>query len=100
MEMCAAGGLKGNFTNHSGKITCATQMYFSGMNKLVSRTCQRSEKAVRKYKRSSDEIQEKVSSVLSAMLRKVYEFFHVSFRKMCISPAPLFVRFYEILVFQ
>lgn len=65
-EMCAAGGLKGNFTNHSGKRTCATQMYLSGIDEqeIMSRTGHRSEKAVRKYKRSSDEIQEKVSSVL------------------------------------
>lgn len=29
-KMYSAGGLKDNFTNHSGKRTCATQMYLSG----------------------------------------------------------------------
>ncbi|XP_062602127.1 zinc finger MYM-type protein 2-like [Saccostrea cucullata] len=55
-EMCAAGGLTGNFTNHSGKRTCATQMYLSGIDEqeIMARTGHRSEKAVRKYKRSSD----------------------------------------------
>lgn len=30
------GGLSGNFTNHSGKRTCATQMYIAGVPVLYS----------------------------------------------------------------
>lgn len=43
-----------------------TDVYLSGIDEqeIMSRTGHRSEKAVRKYKRSSGEIQEKVSSVL------------------------------------
>lgn len=65
-EMCAAEGLTGNFTNHSGKRTCATHMHMSGIDEkeIMARTGHRSGKAFRKYKRSSDEILENVRSVL------------------------------------
>ncbi|XP_061170287.1 uncharacterized protein LOC133179582 [Saccostrea echinata] len=61
-EMCAAGCLTGSFTNLSGKRTCATQMYLSGIDEqdIMTRTGHRSEKVVRKYKRSSDKILETV----------------------------------------
>ena len=64
--ICAKAGLPGNFTNHSGKWTCATQLYMSGVDEqeIMKRTVHRSEKAVRKYKRSSDEISENVSNIL------------------------------------
>ena len=60
------GGLKGNFTNHSGKRSCAIQLYHAGEpeQEIMARTGHRSEKAVRKYKRSSDEMLRQVSGVL------------------------------------
>ena len=65
--ICAKAGLVGNFTNHSGKRTCATQLYNAGVaeQEIMKRTGHRSEKSVRKYKRSSDEISENVSNVLN-----------------------------------
>ena len=65
--ICAKGGLNGNFSNHSGKRTCATQLYMSGVGEqeIMKSTGHRSEKAVRKYKRSSDEIDENVSNILN-----------------------------------
>ncbi|XP_062611438.1 uncharacterized protein LOC134273266 [Saccostrea cucullata] len=52
--MCTEAGLSGNFSNHSGKRTCATSLYNSGVDKqlIMERTGHRSD-AVRKYKRTS-----------------------------------------------
>ena len=60
------GGLKGNFTNHSEKRTCATQLYMSGISEqeIMRRTGHRSEKSVRKYKRSSEQMEVEVSKIL------------------------------------
>ena len=65
-EIAQKGGLKGNFTNHSGKRSCATQLYHAGVpeQEIMARTGHRSEKAVRKYKRSSDEMLRQVSGAL------------------------------------
>ena len=30
--ICERGGLKGNYTNHSGKRSCATQLYMAGVD--------------------------------------------------------------------
>jgi hypothetical protein len=64
--ICDAGGLKGNFTNHSGKRTCATQLYMSGVEEqeIMARTGHRSTDGVRKYKRASAEMMASVSSAL------------------------------------
>lgn len=50
-EITGNAGLVGNFTNHSGKRTCATQLYQAGVDEqdIMSRTGHRSESAVRKY---------------------------------------------------
>lgn len=49
--ICDRAGLKGNFTNHSGKRTCAIQLYIAGVaeQEIMARTGHRSEKSVRKY---------------------------------------------------
>ncbi|XP_062598710.1 zinc finger MYM-type protein 3-like [Saccostrea cucullata] len=64
--ICKKGGLVGNFTNHSGKRTCASQLYSTGMDEqaIMERTGHRSERAVRKYKRSCPEVAENVSKIL------------------------------------
>lgn len=64
--ICERAGLKGNFTNHSGKRTCATQLYIAGVDEqeIMLRTGNRSEKSVRKYKQSCPEIQNKVAVIL------------------------------------
>ncbi|KAL5015051.1 hypothetical protein ScPMuIL_009321 [Solemya velum] len=64
--ICARVGLEGNYTNHSGKRTCATQLYMAGVDEqeIMRRTGHRSEKSVRKYKSASPAILEKVASVL------------------------------------
>ena len=64
--MCEEGGLDGNFTNHSGKRTCATALYQAGVEEqeIMNRTGHRSIESVRQYKRSSDEMLKEISSVL------------------------------------
>lgn len=62
-EIAGKVGLEGNFTNHSGKRTCATQLYQAGIDE--QEIGHRSEVAVRKYKRSNSALQERVSEVLN-----------------------------------
>ncbi|XP_078330429.1 uncharacterized protein LOC111100766 [Crassostrea virginica] len=65
-EITGKAGIVGNFTNHSGKRTCATQLYQAGVDEqeIMSKTGHRSETAVRKYKRSNSVLMENVSKVL------------------------------------
>ena len=64
--MCEEAGIKGNFTNHSGKRTCATQLYQCGIEEqeIMNRTGHRSVNSVRKYKRASDSMLQNISNVL------------------------------------
>lgn len=65
-EICQKGGIQGNFSNHSDKRTCATQLYQAGIEEqeIMGRTGHRSN-AVRNYKTSNETIQKKVSNVLN-----------------------------------
>ena len=65
--MCSKAGLQGNYTNHSGKRTCASALYQAGVDdmKIIQRTGHISEKGVRAYKRSNSDICMNVSSVLN-----------------------------------
>ncbi|CAC5384606.1 unnamed protein product [Mytilus coruscus] len=65
-EMCGKAGLKGNFTNHSGKRSCATSLYKAGLDEqsIMDRTGHRST-AVRAYKTKTNEKEEKVSMALN-----------------------------------
>ena len=58
--------LPGNYTNHSGKRTCVTQLYMAGVDEqeIMQRTGHRSEKSVQKYKVASSEIQKRIATVL------------------------------------
>lgn len=65
-EICQKASLTGNYTNHSGKRTCATALYNAGLDEqtIMDRTGHRST-AVRTYKTKTDEIEQKVSAVLN-----------------------------------
>ena len=56
----------GTYSNHSGKRTCAIQLYMAGIGEqeTMARTGHRSERGVRKYKQSGPSMQLKVASVL------------------------------------
>ncbi|XP_062593284.1 uncharacterized protein LOC134254776 [Saccostrea cucullata] len=63
--MCAEAGFLGNFSNHSGKRTCATTLFQSGFEEqqIMERTGHRSS-AVRTYKRQSEQQLLEVSRAL------------------------------------
>ena len=65
-SICEEGGLEGNFSNHSGKRTCATALYQAGIEEqeIMNRTGHRSVDSVRQYKRPSDDMITEISSVL------------------------------------
>lgn len=61
------GGLSGNYTNHSGKKTCATVLYDQNVDEqeIMQRTGHRSTAAVRKYKRATPQVVERTSNALN-----------------------------------
>ena len=61
-------GLKGRFTNHSGKASLTTQLYDARVDEqlIAERTGQRSVEALLDCKRTSDNLQHNVSSLLNA----------------------------------
>ncbi|XP_048257305.1 uncharacterized protein LOC124152981 [Haliotis rufescens] len=65
-KMCESAGIEGYFTNHSGKRTCATRLYEEGIEEqeIMRITGHRSTKAVRKYKRPSQEMLSSIENVL------------------------------------
>ncbi len=64
-EMCTRAGFTGNYTNHSGKVTCATQLFASNIDEqLIMRQTGHRSQAVRAYKRPGAEHEVAVSSVL------------------------------------
>lgn len=64
--MCKKAGIEGNFTNHSGKRTCATMLFDAGIDEqeIMSRTGHRSEKGLRQYKRATPAVMARTSVVL------------------------------------
>lgn len=64
-QTAAIAELKGHFTAHSGKVTCATTLFHQNIDEqlIKDRTGHRSD-AVRSYKRVSENQEKKVSAVL------------------------------------
>ena len=65
-DFCTEAGFRGFFTNHSGKVTCATQLFKHNVDEqlIMRQTGHRSTDAVRMYKRPSAEHQPQVSRIL------------------------------------
>lgn len=64
-EMCALAGFSGNFTNHSGKVTCATRLFENNVDEqLIMRQTGHRSNAVRAYKRPTKEHDRMVSQML------------------------------------
>ncbi|XP_033741792.1 zinc finger MYM-type protein 2-like [Pecten maximus] len=63
--MCTKAGIQWNFSNHSGKRTCATSLFQSGVDEqlIMQRTGHRST-AVRDYKRTSSVQEKEISPLL------------------------------------
>ncbi|XP_069136669.1 uncharacterized protein [Argopecten irradians] len=64
-NMCKNAEFERNFSNHSGKRTCATSLYHAGFDEqmIMERTGHRST-AVRAYKRPSEHQQVEISRTL------------------------------------
>ena len=64
--ICKDAGISGNFTNQSGKRTCATTLYQAGVDEqsIMMRTGHRSVQGVRKYKWPSNNQLKEVSNIL------------------------------------
>ncbi len=64
-EMCTRAGFSGNYTNHSGKVTCATELFNSNVDEqLIMRQTGHRSNAVRAYKRPGADHDMLVSSIL------------------------------------
>ena len=63
---CEKAGFQGYFTNHSGKVTCATELFKQNIDEqlIMKQTGHRSQDAVRRYKRPSVQHQLQVSDIL------------------------------------
>ena len=65
--MCSKADFVGNFTNHSGKVTCATRLFEKNVDEqLIMRQTGHRSNAVRSYKRPGTEHDIMVSTVLQA----------------------------------
>ena len=64
--MFKRAGIEGNFTNHSGKRTCATMLFDAGIDEqeIMSRTGHCSEKGLRQYQRATPSLIARTSVVL------------------------------------
>jgi hypothetical protein len=66
-EICGKAGFVGNFTNHSGKVTCATRLFQNNVDEqLIMRQTGHRSNAVRMYKRPGVEHDLQVSNLLQA----------------------------------
>lgn len=65
-NFCEKAGFQGYFTNHSGKVTCATELFKQNIDEqlIMKQTGHRSQDAVRRYKRPSVQHQLQVSDIL------------------------------------
>ena len=65
-RICESGGFHGYFTNHSGKVTCASQLFEAQMDEqlIMTRTGHRSSDGVRSYKLTAPSLEKHVSSTL------------------------------------
>ena len=70
-EFCKQAGFNGRFTNHSGKVTCATQLFEEHVDEQLIKlqTGHRSD-AVRAYKRPTKSHALQVSNILQPPLPK------------------------------
>ena len=63
-------GFTGHFTNHSGKVTCATQLFKENVEQLIKLQTSHRSDAVRAYKRSTKSHALQVSNILQPPLPK------------------------------
>ena len=73
-KFCDKAGFKGTYTNHSGKVTCATELFNNNIDEqlIMKQTGHRSQDAVRKYKRPSVQHDIQVSDILQPPVPKKF----------------------------
>ena len=73
-SLCQQAGFNGYFTNHSLRSTAATRMYTCGLDEqlIAEKTGHRSN-SVRSYKRTSNEQQKEISSVICGQKKRKIE---------------------------
>ena len=66
-RICEPGGFDGYLTNHSGKVTCASQLFEAQVNEqlIMTRTGHRRSDIVHAYKRTAPSLEKHVSSILN-----------------------------------
>ena len=73
-RFCAKAGFEGNFTNHSGKVTCATTLFSKNFDEqLIQRQTGHRSNAVRVYKRPTTAHDVAVSNALQPPPQKAEE---------------------------
>lgn len=65
-NFCSEAGLEGHFTGHSGKVTCATELFHNGVDEQLIQiyTGHRSVAGVRSYKRPGEDQYKAISKIL------------------------------------
>ena len=71
-DIAAAAGMKGNYTSHTPKASCAMQLYDQGVDEqlIMERTGHRSVEAVRVYKRTTEGLVKTVSGALEPSAKR------------------------------
>ena len=74
-NFCTEAGFKGQFSNHSGKVSCATELFRNNIDEqlIMKQTGHRSVDAVRCDKRPTAEHEKHVSSILQPPPSKRFE---------------------------
>ena len=75
-KFCAEAGFEGFFSGHSGKVTCATELFGSMVDEQLIQhyTGHRSTDSVRQYKRPREEHFKKVSKILQPPPSKILDY--------------------------
>ncbi len=73
-KFCSQAGFVGNFTGHSGKVTCATELFINDVDEqlIQVQTGHRSTASVRCYKRPQDDHFKKISKILQPSSSKLF----------------------------
>ena len=67
-EVCKEAGIEGKYTNHSLRATCASRMYQNSVpEQIIKETTGHKSDCVRVYKRTSDNLRETASKVVSTV---------------------------------
>lgn len=91
-EMCDKAGFSGNYTNHSGKVTCTTELFAKNVDEqLIMHQMGHRSNAVHLYKRPTAEHEQMVSAILQPppiKIRKLEDEKENTSPTTCMEPVP------------